>query len=625
MLGGIVMCGIAGWVDWKQDLSRQEAVIDKMINTIRHRGPDAEGKWLSPRAALGHRRLIVIDPAGGAQPMVAEEGGHSYVLTYNGEIYNFRELRKELESRGHKFRSHCDTEVLLRAYLEWGNSCGNHLNGIFAFGLWDSKKEQLLLARDHLGVKPLFYAERDSGVIFGSELKALLAHPLVKPELEADGLMKAFNFFPLHVPGSGVFRNVSEVRPGHRVIFDRNGRRDTQYWSLKSAPHTDDLETTTERIRALLKDTVGRQLVADVPVVTLLSGGLDSSGLTALAAKEFAREGKKLHTYSVEFEDSSRYFAKSIVHESLDTPYIKQVADHVGTLHHEIFVDSTELVDNLLVPMYAHDHPALGQLETSMYLLFKAMKNDATVSLSGESADEVFGGYKWFNSEDLTTLTTFPWMALMARDMEPEQILSWYSPELIETIRPSEYLAARYREAVAEVPRLEGESALDAKRREGFYLNLTRFLPLLLDRKDRTSMAVGFEVRVPFCDYRLVDYVWNIPWAMKRVGDIEKGILRRAFADVLPDEVVNRRKSAFPASHHPDYLKGVREVFQTILGDSTAPIRPLLNIPAVERALSGMAHQEHAFDASPMERLIQINAWLKDYHVSLPIRQLQMV
>lgn len=614
------MCGITGWVDWKQDLSSQGALIDKMTSTIQHRGPDAGGKWLSQHAALGHRRLIVIDPQGGAQPMVAKEGGHEYVLTYNGELYNFRELRKELEKRGHKFRSHCDTEVLLRSYLEWGNECVAHFNGIFAFGLWDGKKEQLLLARDYLGVKPLFYAERGSGVIFGSEIKALLAHPLVRAEVDAEGLLLGLNILTLHIPGNGAFRNVFEVRPGHLIVFDRNGCHDTQYWSLKSAPHTDDIETTTEHLRALLEDTVGRQLVADVPVVTLLSGGLDSSGITALAAKEFSREGKKLNTYSVEFEESSRYFVESPVHKTLDTPYIKSVIDYVGTQHHDILVGSDVLVNNLLAPMYAHDHPGLGQLETSMYLLFKAIKNDATVALTGEAADEVFGGYPWFFSEDLVNLRTFPWIALMGREATSIQDLSWYSPEFLEAIRPSEYLDARYQEAVAEVPRLEGESLLDAKRRESFYFNITRFLPLLLDRKDRTSMAASLEVRVPFCDHRLVEYVWNIPWEMKAVDSIEKGILRRAFSKILPDNVVNRQKSAYPASHHPAYLKGILEVFQTILSDPNAPIRPLLNVTDIKKSFDNASHLEHYFDVARLEQLIQANAWLKDYHISLPIR-----
>lgn len=621
------MCGIAGWLDWQRDLSDQGPAVSAMIDTIRHRGPDAEGLWLSPRAALGHRRLIVIDPAGGVQPMVCRQGGHDYVLTYNGEIYNFRELRRELIARGHKFTSHSDTEVLLRSYLEWQNDCVSHLNGIFAFGLWDGHKEQLLLARDHLGVKPLFYAERGSAVLFGSELKALLAHPLIEPAIDADGLAEVFNFFPLHIPGSGLFRDVAEVRPGHRLVFDRHGRRDTCYWSLTSAPHTDDLATTTKRVRGLLRDIVGRQLVADVPVVTMLSGGLDSSGLTALAAGEFARDGRQLHTYSVDFEESGRYFATSAIHDSLDTPWVRRVAEYTGTRHHDIIVDTGALLDNLLVPMFAHDHPAYGQIETSMYLLFKAMKNDATVALSGESADEVFGGYSWFAHEDLLDIHTFPWIASFGRRTSvAEGILDWFSPALLEAVRPREYLAARYREAVAEIPRLKGESPLDAKRREGFYLNLSRFLPIMLDRKDRMSMAVGFEVRVPFCDYRLVEYVWNVPWSMKAVDGIEKGLLRRAFADVLPADVLGRRKSGYPTSQHPDYLRGVRDIFLETVADANAPIRPFINADHIKNVLGSSGPVSvHAFNVNPLERLIQINAWLTAYHVRLPDRQLAAV
>jgi asparagine synthase (glutamine-hydrolysing) len=614
------MCGIAGWIDWERDLSDQGAMIETMISTLLHRGPDAKGIWLSARAVLGHRRLIVIDPEGGLQPMVCNVGGNDYTITYNGEIYNFQELRKELENRGHKFRSRSDTEVLLRSYLEWGEECVCHLNGIFAFGLWDENKQQLLLARDHLGVKPLFYAQRGSAVLFGSELKALLAHPLIKPELDVEGLAEVLNVFPLHTPGRSIFRDVFEVRPGHRIVFDcSRGGRVTQYWSLRSAAHTDNLETTTEKIRALLKDTVGRQLIADVPVVTLLSGGLDSSGLTGLAAKEFQKKQKQLDTYSVDFEESSRYFVKSAIHESLDAPWVKRVAEYVGTKHRTITVRTPELLDNLLIPMYAHDHPAYGQIETSMYLLFKAMKQEATVALSGESADEVFGGYSWFGSKDLLDISTFPWIASFGKTDVAEGILSWLAPEVLEIVRPQEYIAQKYQEAVAEVPRLAGENALAAKRREAFYLNLTRFLPILLDRKDRMSMAVGFEVRVPFCDHRLVDYVWNVPWEMKVVDDIEKGILRRAFADVLPEDARNRRKSGYPTSQHPSYVRGIQDICLEILNDPNAPVKAFINGPLIKDLIENKTlGQTHAFNINPLERIIQINAWIKDYHVHVP-------
>jgi len=613
------MCGISGWVDWEKDLSGQNALIEKMTETLRHRGPDARGIWLSSRAALGHRRLIVIDPEGGAQPMVYKEGARTCVITYNGEIYNFRELRRELAGKGHKFRSYSDTEVLLHAYLEWEENCVEHLNGIFAFGLWDENRQQLLLARDHLGVKPLFYAVRGSAVLFASEIKALLAHPLVEPELDEDGLAEIFNFFPLHTPGHGVFRDVYEVRPGHRIIFHRKGAQITRYWSLRSAPHTDDLETTAEHIRVLLKDTVQRQLIADVPVVTLLSGGLDSSVLTALAAEEFQEAGKQLHTYSVDFKESSRYFVANAMHRSLDAPWVQRVAEYTGTRHHTIMLDTPELLDSLLVPMRAHDHPAYGQIETSMYLLFKAMKQKATVAISGESADEVFGGYPWFNNEEILNIPNFPWIATFGETEVARGILSWLAPEVLEIINPMEYILRRYREAVAEVPVLESEDILAAKRREGFYLNLTRFLPILLDRKDRMSMAVGFEVRVPFCDYRLVEYVWNIPWEVKAAGGIEKGILRRAFTGYLPEDVLYRHKSAYPTSQHPDYVRGICELMLQILNDPNAPVRPFINVARIRELLEdkepGLIH---AFNVNPLERIIQINFWLEDYHVSIP-------
>src|SRR6185312_3448273 len=446
------MCGIAGWIDWVQDLSDQSAIIENMACKLEKRGPDAQGCWLSPRAALAHRRLKVIDPQGGGQPMVYETGGNTYAITYNGEIYNFRELRSELESRGHTFRTHSDTEVLLHAYDEWGEDCLSRLNGIFAFGLWDENKQQLFLARDHMGVKPLFYAQRGSAILFGSELKVLLAHPLVKAEVDTKGLAQVFITVSL-TPSGAVYRNVHEVRAGHKIIFDRERTRITRYWSLRSAPHTDDLETTVEHIKTLLEDTVKRQLIADVPVVTMLSGGLDSSGLTALAGREFAREGRQLHTYSVDYVDSANHFQGDIMRPSLDAPWIKRVSEHVGTKHHTVLIDTPELIENMLVPLHAYDVPSMGQMGTSMYLMCQAIKQDATVALSGESADEIFGGYPWFHDDAILNRPTFPWNAMMRGTAS----FDWLSSDLKERIQPEAYLAQQYQEALAEVPRLEGE------------------------------------------------------------------------------------------------------------------------------------------------------------------------
>jgi asparagine synthase (glutamine-hydrolysing) len=607
------MCGIAGWIDWEEDVSGQGVIIETMVRRLSHRGPDAHDIWLSKDAALGHYRLSVIDPIGGEQPMIYQAAEQTYVITYNGELYNFRELRAELSTRGHIFQTRSDTEVLLHAYVEWGEECTRHLNGIFAFGIWDESKQQLFLARDHLGVKPLFYAQRGSALLFASEMKALLAHPLVEAEVDAEGLAEIVAPVPARAPDFAIYSDMHAVRPGEQFVFTRERKRVSRYWSLRSMPHTDDLSTTTERIRALLEDAVRRQLIADVPVVAMLSGGLDSSGLVALAAREFQNEGRPLRSYSVDYVESEKYFTSSTMQVSLDSPWAKRVSEHVGTQHHTIMVDTSELIENLLVSMYAHDMPRIGQMDTSLYLFCKAMKQEATVALSGEAADEVFGGYDWFFSEEVRKANMFPWQSLFRN-----QAVSWWSPEVREKVRLPEYLARRYQEAREEVPVLDGEDEFHAKMREIFYMNQTRWLSVLLDRKDRMSMATGFEVRVPFCDYRLVEYVWNVPWEMKVVGGSEKGILRRALADVLPDDVRNRKKSPYPTTQHPQYQQGLSKWLLQILHDSSAPVRPFLNMPVVRMLAEGnLPNLPGSLRVIPMERIIQMNAWLQEYQIRI--------
>lgn len=612
------MCGLAGWIDWSRDLTDQALVVEHMADVQSHRGPDQSGSWHSSHAALAHRRLIVIDPNSGPQPMIYGEGNSVYALIYNGEIYNFRELRHELEQLGHTFHTQTDTEVLLHSYLEWDEQCPLHLNGIFAFGLWDEARQRLLLVRDRLGVKPLYYAQRGSAIIFGSELKALLAHPLVKPEVDLDGLATMF----LHQPGSSGYRDVHAVRPGYMILFERDNSRTIQYWSLHSKRHTDDLTTTEEHIRSLLRDIVKRQLVADVPVVTLLSGGLDSSGITALAGREFQCAGKVLNSYSIDYVDSTAHFHGHAHRPSLDAPWAQRVSEHVGTQHQRVLIDTPELIENLLVPMRAHDWPGIGQLETSMYLLFKAIKQNATVGISGEAADELFGGYHWFHNEIAINTQTFPWLADMGREggYRAGFAWDWISKDLREKMQLDAYIAREYQEALAEVPHLEGEDVRGARMREIFHLNMTRFLPVLLELEDRMSMATGFEVRVPFCDHRLIEYIWNIPWAMKNVDNIEKGILRRAFADILPDDARKRTKSAYPTSQNPSYPQAVRTWVSHILADTKEPVHALIDPMFMHAVVDGnIPHLPDETATTLCERVIQINSWLEEYHVVLNI------
>ncbi|MDW7675898.1 MAG: asparagine synthase (glutamine-hydrolyzing), partial [Bacillota bacterium] len=408
------MCGIAGWVDWNDDLRLRKDILQDMTESLTPRGPDASGTWLSEHAALGHRRLIVIDPSGGLQPMTRTIGNNSFTLIYNGELYNTEDLRGKLLNRGYTFAGHSDTEVLLVSYLEWGSKCVEWLNGIFAFAVWDEKNQSLFMARDRVGVKPLFYSQQGSTLIFGSELKAMLAHPRVMPYLNEEGLAEIFAMGPSRTPGHGVFKNVAELRPGYWLRYDRNSLKVHQYWQLESKPHLDDLDTTTAKVRMLFEDAVRRQLVSDVPICTLLSGGLDSSAISAFAARHCQETGQgPLTTLSVDYVDNDQYFMSSSFQPNADAPWIKKVSDYLGTNHHDIKFDTPELVEALTAALYARDLPGMADIDASLYLFCKKIKEKATVALSGECADEVFGGYPWFAKAEGAVNSNYPWIRML--------------------------------------------------------------------------------------------------------------------------------------------------------------------------------------------------------------------
>ncbi len=615
------MCGIAGWVDWHRDLTREERTVEAMGRTLGHRGPDDEGFWISERAGLAHRRLVVVDPDGGHQPMVRRQGGKVFVIVYNGELYNTTELRRELQARGHSFDSYSDTEVLLVSYIEWGPECVTRLNGIFAFAVWSEADQSLFLARDRLGVKPLFYARRGSALLFSSEMKAILANPLVEAEVDAEGLAEVFLIGPARTPGFGVFRDITELRPAHCLLHTRSGTRVRRYWSLESAPHPDGLDATVEKVRFLLGDTVRRQLVSDVPVCTLLSGGLDSSGLTAHAAAAYNGNGEgPLHTFSIDYVDNDLHFRANEYQPAADREFIRLMVERTGTVHHQITIGQRALADALSASVEAGDLPGLADVDSSLLLFCREIKKDATVALSGESADEIFGGYPWFRWEETLETRNFPW----ARKVRERASL--LAPDLAARIRPEEHVQRRYEAAIAEVPRLESETGLEARRREMFYLNITRFMPTLLDRKDRMSMASGLEVRVPFCDHRLAEYVWNIPWEMKFCDQMEKGVLRRALADVLPEQVLKRKKSPYPKTHHPEYHAIVKSRFLDVAADPASPLMPLLNADVVKEivATDAAAFGPSWFGqlmggAQLFAYLLEIDHWLRKYRISVKI------
>ncbi|ARF54599.1 asparagine synthase (glutamine-hydrolyzing) [Streptomyces gilvosporeus] len=616
------MCGITGWISYDNDLTGRRATLEAMTATMARRGPDAAGIWLDTHAALGHRRLAVIDIEGGTQPMAVERDGRTLVVTtYSGEVYNYRELREELIRLGHTFRTSSDTEVVLHAYLQWGEGFAERLNGMYAFALWDARTEQLLLIRDRMGVKPLYYYPTSDGILFGSEPKAILAHPSVRPAVDAEGLAELITF--TKTPGHAVYKGMYEVRPGHLVRVGRGGLTIKRYWALTAREHTDDRDTTVARIRALLDDIVARQLIADVPLCTLLSGGLDSSAITALSAKALAAEGSgPVRSFAVDFTGYTENFTPDTLRGTPDGPYAHALAEHVRSDHRDIVLDTADLMDpaHRAAVLAARDLPnGFGDGDTSLYLLFKAVREQSTVALSGESADEVFGGYRWFHDPEAVHADTFPWIAAgisgrFAGGNATRQAL--LDRALLDKLDLRGYQARRYREALAEVPYLDGDTGLQRRMREVSYLHLTRFVQILLDRKDRASMAVGLEVRVPFCDHRLVDYVFNTPWSLKTFDGREKSLLRAATRDVLPDLVADRVKSPYPSTQDPHYNEALRDRLRDLTADRTAPVRPLLDAGATAEATADGADNDIRPGA---ELVLGIDAWLRTTGTTLEL------
>jgi asparagine synthase (glutamine-hydrolysing) len=610
------MCGICGWVDFERDLASARDVVQSMTDTMACRGPDDEGLWLDSNVGLGHRRLAIIDIEGGRQPMVVEEDGRpAAILTYSGEVYNYRELRAELASRGHRFRTQSDTEVVLRAYLEWGEDLAPRLNGMYAFAIWDVRRQELLLVRDRMGIKPLYYYPTPAGVLFGSEPKAILAHPLAQPAVvDADGLRELLAF--VKTPEQAIYSGMHEVRPGQLVCVDRQGLRRRRYWQLEAREHTDDIETTVRTVRELLDDIVDRQLISDVPLCTLLSGGLDSSAVTALAAKALAaQEAGKVRSFSVDFAGYTENFKPDDMRDTPDTPYVHDLVRHVGPDHTDIVLNSGDLMDPAArsAVLRARDMPiGIGDMDTSLYLLFKAIRGYSTVALSGESADEVFGGYRWFHDPLAVWADTFPWLAM--RGMDRRFISSELLDEdLARKLDLPAYRAQRYQQALDEVPRLPGELGLERRMREISYLHLTRFVQILLDRKDRMSMAVGLEVRVPFCDHRLVEYVFNAPWSMKTFDGREKSLLRAAVADILPRSVLERLKSPYPSTQDPAYAQALRTQAARLLSSRDFAAAQLIDAGKARRMLEG-PDATSPETRTAMESLLQLNEWLERYH-----------
>ncbi|UCZ54665.1 asparagine synthase (glutamine-hydrolyzing) [Bacillus shivajii] len=616
------MCGISGWIDFSRKLTNKDAVIEKMAETLKKRGPDATNIDVTDHVLFGHTRLIVVDRTGGAQPMSKIVGGKTYTICYNGELYNTEDVRTKLKQAGYTFQSHSDTEVLLTAYIHWREGCVEKLNGIFAFAVSDEERQSVFLARDRLGVKPLFFYPLGDGLLFSSEMKGIFAHPDVTPTLDEESLQEVLGLSPSRTPGHGVYKGMEELRPAHWLRISHDGIEKRRYWQVQSKQHTDSEKETAENVRSLFIDAVERQLVADVPVCTFLSGGVDSSAITAIASNYFEKHGRgTLQTYSVDYEDNEQYFKESKFQPNSDKPWIEMMSNAFMTDHKRCVISNEALYDHLKEATTARDLPGMADIDSSLLWFCKEVKKDVTVGLSGECADEIFGGYPWFHDEKMMNQPIFPWMSSLK---EREAILR---PEWKKRLDLQNYVKQRYEETLSEVPYNDGETGTEKKRRALFYMNMLWFMTTLLDRKDRMSMAASLEVRVPFADHRLVEYVWNIPWEMKMLEGREKGILRKALEGILPDEVLYRKKSPYPKTHHPVYTELVTNGLKSILErKQRSPLYELFD----KNALKKLVDTKGASFATPyfgqlmtgpqfIAHLIQVHFWLEEKNINIKL------
>ncbi|KZB88337.1 asparagine synthase (glutamine-hydrolyzing) [Amycolatopsis regifaucium] len=618
------MCGITGWIDYHRDLATERPTVELMTEAIASRGVDDHGLWLRGHACLGHTRTAVIDPAGGAQPMIADEDGSpTAVLAYSGEIFNFQQLRTELRERGHKFRTRSDTEVVLRSYLEWGVRCAERLEGMFAFAVWDLRTEELVLIRDRMGIKPLFYAKIPGGFIFGSEPKALLAHPAIRPTVDLDGLREIFS--TAKRPGAAVFRDMQELRAGHTLTVSRKGLYEQTYWKLEAKPHEEDLDGTIAHVRSLLSDIVLRELVADVPLCVGLSGGLDSSAITALAAQWMWKlGGDRVRTVTHAFEGYEENFRPDDVRDTPDGPFAAEMAALVRSDHTDLMIRTADLMDpeTRRAVLLAQDMPStLGDMDTSHYLMLKSVRDHSTVMLTGEVGDEVFCGFRWMFDPDFTNSGTFPWVANENKMRSTGHGRGLFDQGLFSRkLDMATYYADNYQQTIDETPHQEGENGLEHKMREICYAHFTRWLPMLLARGDRLAMAHGLETRIPYCDHRLIEYLYNTPWAFKTFDGREKSLLRAAVGDLLPKSIVERRKSPWPVTQDPAYTEALHREFAGVLADPSSPVLPLLDLKASKETAANPTGSAHEWQSRiNVETALQFNAWLRHYKVDLAI------
>lgn len=615
------MCSISGFYHADMDFYEKKEyylhTLNAMKDCMEHRGPDDQDCVLYSHCGLAHTRLSIIDLGGGHQPMTRIKNGYHYTIVYNGEIYNQNELKDQLKAKNILPETTSDTELLLLSFLAYGADFVRNVDGIFAFAIYDERHNTCTLFRDPFGVKPLFYTRQDHTFIFSSEPKGCLQFPGVTAALDRSGLNEIFSLGPARTPGSGIFKGFHELLPGTYLTVSPYGVHETVYFRLESHPHEDSYEKTVEKTSFLVQDAIRRQMVSDVPICTFLSGGVDSSVVSAVCADALRQKGETLTTYSFDFRENNKFFQANAFQPSQDRPYVEKMVEFLHSDHHFLECENTTQADLLTRSVDAHDFPCMADIDSSLLYFCHEVSKTHKVVLTGECADEVFGGYPWFHREDMLRSGTFPWTPSLA----PRKAL--LSPELTEALAMEEYVKKTYDTAISEINVLPEENETETNRRRIGYLNIRFFMQTLLNRMDRTSMFSGLEARVPFADKKLVSYVFNIPWEMKAKGGVVKNILRHASDGLLPDEILYRKKSPYPKTYHPYYETLLSDRLKNVLADPESPLKPLLDDAAVKRFLDNPKDYGSPWYGQLMAGpqmiayLLQIDYFLRKYKVKI--------
>lgn len=604
------MCGIAGMLSEDIDLRERKNLVAEIGNSLMERGPDGAGCFIKPYISLIHRRLAVIDPEKGSQPMSFGK----YTITYNGEIYNTEEIRNELICKGYSFETKCDTEVVLKAYDCWKEESCKRLNGIFAYAVWNDEDKRLFLCRDRIGVKPLFYAAERKIFAFASRIKSLLLIPEILPDVDETGLNQIFMLGPAKPIGSAIFKNIKELPPASYMTVQNGKMQISKYWRIIAAEHCESEAETVEHTHYLVSDAIKRQLVSDVPLCTFLSGGLDSSIISRIAANDAKSRGRQLCTYSVDYTDNDKFFKPSVFQPNKDSDYISLISDYIGSRHKNIVLGNKAVAKALIESTQARSLPGFTDVDSSLLLFCREVQKEQTVALSGECADEIFGGYPWYHNRDILFDEAFPW----SRSTDVRQ--SILTPGLLK--HGKEFVHAEYLKTVNSTSYLESDSKTERRMREMFMLNMDWFMQTLLMRKDMMSMHCSLEVRVPFCDYRIVEYAYNMPWAFKSPQGREKGVLRKAFENELPYEIAWRKKSPYPKTHNPVYFKEVCKMADAVLADKSTPLCEMLNESEIRAlmqdpdALKEPWYGQLMRGPQVLAYIVQIYYWIKDCNVN---------